>query len=76
MTGGCKWVWNPLEEKPWLFMKEISSDGDISTIDVIYPAVPMFLYLNPKAFQTLMLPLLEYSTDQAYKYGRNITYVA
>lgn len=57
-------------------MKEISSDGDISTIDVIYPAVPMFLYLNPKAFQTLMLPLLEYSTDQAYKYGRNITYVA
>jgi len=28
-------------------MKEISSDGNINTVDVIMPAWPILLYLNP-----------------------------
>ncbi|KAK8791797.1 hypothetical protein WA158_005174 [Blastocystis sp. Blastoise] len=74
VTGGCKWVWNPVEEKEWIFMKEISSDGDISTIDVIYPAYPIFHYLAPDVFQTMLLPLLEYSNNEAPKYGVHIEY--
>jgi hypothetical protein len=31
-------------------MKEISSDGDVNTVDVIYPAFPIFYYLNPDLF--------------------------
>jgi hypothetical protein len=44
-------VWNPKINGPWYFMKEISSDGDISTADVIFPASPIFLYTNPYLLQ-------------------------
>ena len=30
--GGMVAVWNNVTEEQWLFMKEISSDGDISTV--------------------------------------------
>ena len=32
---------------PWAFLKEISSDGNVSTVDVVYPASPAHLYLSP-----------------------------
>ncbi|KAJ5386597.1 hypothetical protein N7509_009138 [Penicillium cosmopolitanum] len=34
-------------EDPILFLKEISSNGNFQTIDVIFPAFPFFLYTNP-----------------------------
>lgn len=46
---------------PWMFLKEISSDGNISTIDVIYPAFPIFYYLNPTLLSLLMAPILTYA---------------
>lgn len=55
--GACKLVWNKKEEKVWHFMKEISSDGDLSTVDVIYPASPFFLYFHPELLQLQLLPL-------------------
>ena len=45
---------------PWAFLKEISSDGNVSTIDVTYPAFPVFAYLSPSYFQLLLEPILEY----------------
>lgn len=36
--AGCKLTWNEKLETPWYFLKEISSDGDLSTVDVIFPA--------------------------------------
>jgi hypothetical protein len=30
-----------------MFLKEISADGNVSTVDVMYPAMPFFLYANP-----------------------------
>ncbi|CAG7837034.1 unnamed protein product [Allacma fusca] len=32
---------------PLLYLKEISSNGNMQTVDVMYPAIPMFYYLNP-----------------------------
>jgi hypothetical protein len=46
--------------KPWAFLKEISSDGNVSTIDVTYPAMPVFLYLDPQYLGLLLEPLFDY----------------
>lgn len=46
---------------PWAMLKEISSDGNVSTVDVIYPAFPAFLYLAPNYLQLLLEPVLEYA---------------
>ena len=45
--------------KPYLFLKEISSDGNIQTVDVLYPAMPIFLYSNPILVKYLLDPLFE-----------------
>jgi hypothetical protein len=36
--AGMKLVYNSKLQAPWYFLKEISSDGDLSTVDVIFPA--------------------------------------
>jgi hypothetical protein len=46
---------------PWLFLKEISSDGNVSTVDVVYPSCPIFLYLNPTLLSLLLAPILFYT---------------
>ncbi|MFC7178133.1 glutaminase domain-containing protein [Kitasatospora paranensis] len=46
---------------PWAFLKEISSDGNVSTVDVTYPAFPGYLYLSPDYLRLLLLPLLDYA---------------
>lgn len=47
--------------QPWLFLKEISSDGNVSTIDVTYPGMPVFVYTNPYLLRLLLDPLLAYA---------------
>ncbi|MFF7334714.1 glutaminase domain-containing protein [Streptomyces sp. NPDC008150] len=47
--------------KPWAFLKEISSDGNVSTIDVTYPAIPVFLYLDPAYLGLILEPLFDYA---------------
>jgi hypothetical protein len=42
---------------PWAFLKEISSDGNVSTVDVLYPASPAYLYLSPDYLRMLLAPL-------------------
>ncbi|KAL4873612.1 hypothetical protein BDV12DRAFT_81320 [Aspergillus spectabilis] len=46
-------------ESPYLFMKEISSNGNMNTVDVIFPAHPVFLYTNPDLLKFLLRPHLE-----------------
>jgi hypothetical protein len=46
---------------PWLFLKEISSDGNMQTVDVIYPAMPAFLYVNPLLVRYLLTPIFVYA---------------
>jgi Domain of unknown function (DUF5127)/Domain of unknown function (DUF4965)/Domain of unknown function (DUF1793)/Ricin-type beta-trefoil lectin domain-like/Domain of unknown function (DUF4964) len=57
--GGTELVNGPANT-PWLLLKEISSDGNVSTVDVIYPAFPFFLYSNPDLVQLLLNPILTY----------------
>lgn len=44
-------------KQTYLFLKEISSNGDSSTVDVIFPAHPIFHYLNSTLIKLLLDPL-------------------
>ena len=48
------------DNTPWAFMKEISSDGDTSTVDVIFPASPVWIYLDPQYLSLLLRPIFGY----------------
>ncbi|KAF2087351.1 DUF1793-domain-containing protein, partial [Saccharata proteae CBS 121410] len=43
--------------EPFMFQKEISSDGNVNTVDVLYPAMPFFLYVNPAMLRYTLNPL-------------------
>ncbi|KAM7186099.1 protein of unknown function (DUF1793) domain containing protein [Rhypophila sp. PSN 637] len=53
-------------ENPIIFLKEISSNGNFQTVDVIFPAFPFFLYTNPKWLAYLLEPLLEHQGSGQY----------
>ncbi|OQO13427.1 hypothetical protein B0A48_01655 [Cryoendolithus antarcticus] len=43
--------------EPWVFLKEISSDGNVQTVDVIFPFHLIAIYLNPSMLKYLLDPL-------------------
>ncbi|KAI0347134.1 DUF1793-domain-containing protein [Trametopsis cervina] len=49
-----------------MFMKEISSDGNVNTVDVIFPSWPVLLYTNPTLGKYLLLPLFAYQATGQY----------
>ncbi|KJR80362.1 uncharacterized protein SPSK_04957 [Sporothrix schenckii 1099-18] len=53
-------------DNPLLFLKEISSNGNCQTVDVIFPAFPFFLYTNPRWLAYLLEPLLEHQLSGQY----------
>lgn len=53
-------------DNPILFMKEISSNGNFQTIDVIFPSFPFFLYTNPRWLAYLLEPLIEHMLSGQY----------
>ena len=62
--GGLQFAGTP--EKPYIFLKEISSNSDIQTVDVIFPAYPIFMYLNATLSRYLLDPLFENQESGAY----------
>jgi hypothetical protein len=52
--------------KQYLFLKEISSDGNVQTVDVIFPFHPILLYTNPKLLKLLLDPLFENQESGQY----------
>lgn len=61
------------EDNYYVFLKEISSDGNVGTVDVIYPAFPVFLYDNPDFIKGMLDPLFENqeSGDYPLKYAEH-----
>jgi hypothetical protein len=53
---------------PFLFAKENFSNGDVATVDVLYPSAPFFLFFNPKLLEAQVLPVLEYSALARWKF--------
>jgi hypothetical protein len=52
--------------QPWAFLKEISSDGNVLTIDVTYPGMPVYLYADPAYFGLLLAPIFDYTENHGY----------
>lgn len=53
-------------DNPLIFFKEISSDGNMNTVDVIFPAFPFFLYTNPRWLAYLLEPNIEHQLSGQY----------
>jgi hypothetical protein len=57
-----------LDGKPMLFAKENFSNGDIGTVDVLYPSAPFFLFFNPALLEAQVRPVLEYASLPRWKF--------
>ena len=53
-------------DNPILFLKEIASNGNFQTIDVIFPSFPFFIYTQPKWLAYLLEPLIEHMLSGQY----------
>ena len=48
-------------DNPYLFVEEISSSDNVSTVDILYPSMPAFLYTNPELVRYMLEPVIYYS---------------
>jgi len=64
VLGGVAFAGTP--DNTLIFLKEISSDGNMQTVDVIFPSYPFFLYANPTWLQQLLEPLLIHQAAGLY----------
>ncbi|KAI8932173.1 hypothetical protein NX059_011055 [Plenodomus lindquistii] len=53
--------------EPVIFQKEISSYGRANTVDVIYSALPFWLYANPELLHLVLDPVFEYQESGLYE---------
>jgi len=56
-TSECSQSASANASEPLAFQKEISSNGNTNTVDVIFPAMPFFLWINPDFLRYVLAPL-------------------
>jgi Glutaminase A six helical-hairpin domain/Domain of unknown function (DUF5127)/Domain of unknown function (DUF4964) len=57
-----------IDGTPMLFPKEDFSNGCISTVDVIYPSAPFFMYFNNDLLKAILTPVFKYSEMPRWKF--------
>ena len=64
VTGASTVVWNAEKQTPWWFIKEMSTGGAMSTVDVLFPGAPLYIALAPEALKLMLWPLLSWSNNE------------
>ncbi|GAB6186377.1 hypothetical protein JCM17478_18790 [Thermopirellula anaerolimosa] len=54
--------------KPMLFSKECFSNGCIGTVDVLYPASPIFMLLDNELLKATVTPVFEYAAMPRWRF--------
>jgi len=68
--AAIKAVWNDREKTSELYLREISTNSDLNTVDVVFPASPLFLYFDKELLWKLVNPVLRYGNNETWiKYG-------
>lgn len=67
--SGCCSNTSTNTSEPLMFQKEISSDGNVNTVDVMFPAMPFFLYANPELLRYNLEPLFQNQEGGFYPNG-------
>ena len=62
--GGTAFAGIP--EDPILFQKEISSSGNLNTMDVIFPSFPFWMYTNPRWLAYTLEPIIQHTLSGQY----------
>ena len=64
--GGTELAIGP-DGSTWLLGKEISSDGDVNTVDIFDQAYLMWLFLDPDLIPLVMAPILTWCASQGWQ---------
>lgn len=54
--------------RPLMFTKENTSNGDIATVDVLFPTSPVWLLLSPTLARAMAVPALAYSVSPQWNF--------
>lgn len=60
-------TWHPSRQEPWAFVKEQSTNGDLSTQDIIWPQMPVLALYAPWLLRLELMPHFALCANQTWQ---------